>query len=83
MSDPAKYRTKEELAKYKAVDPIETTKATILKKKYANAAYFDKLDDEIAEQVNAAVKFAEESEYPDPSELYTDVYVEDYPFIIE
>ena len=40
MSDPAKYRTKEELAKYKAVDPIETTKATILKKKICQCSVF-------------------------------------------
>lgn len=83
MSDPAKYRTKEELGKYKDVDPIETTKATILKKKWAKEEYFEQLDDKIAEKVMAAVKFAEESDYPDPSELYTDVYEEDYPFIKE
>jgi pyruvate dehydrogenase E1 component alpha subunit len=83
MSDPAKYRTKDELKRYKDVDPIETTKQTMLKKKFVKEEYFDKLEDDIAERVAAAVKFAEESDYPDSSELYTDVYEEEYPFIIE
>lgn len=83
MSDPAKYRTKEELNTYKDVDPLETTKQTILKKKFAKEDYFEKLEDEIAERVASAVKFAEESDYPDPDELYKDVYEEEYPFIIE
>jgi len=83
MSDPATYRTKEELGKYKNIDPIETTKQSILKNKFANEAYFEKLEEKIEEKIAAAVKFAEESAYPDPSELYTDVYEEAYPFIIE
>jgi pyruvate dehydrogenase E1 component alpha subunit len=83
MSDPAKYRSKEELKKYKDIDPLETTKETILKNKFAKESYFEELEDKIEEQVAASVKFAEESDYPDVSELYTDVYQEEYPFIIE
>ncbi len=83
MSDPATYRSKEELEQYKNIDPIETTKQTILKLKYANEKYFEDLEDKIAIQISDSVEFAENSAYPDPSELYTDVYVEDYPFIIE
>lgn len=83
MSDPAKYRTKEELKKYMDIDPLEITKQSILKNKFAKETYFDELEDKIEAQVAAAVKFAEESDYPDPSELYTDVYQEEYPFIIE
>lgn len=82
MSDPAKYRTKEELEAYKEKDPIETTKATILKKKYATEAELEAMEDAIVAEVNASVEFAENSPYPDASELYRDVYVEDnYPFI--
>ncbi|MFT5480707.1 MAG: pyruvate dehydrogenase E1 component alpha subunit, partial [Bacteroidia bacterium] len=83
MSDPAKYRTKAELAKYKELDPIEQVKATMISKKWLTEADFEALDERIISEVEATVEFAEASEYPDVSELYTDVYVEDYPYIIE
>ncbi len=84
MSDPQKYRTKEELESYKAKDPIETVKATILKKKYAKTEWFDEIDAKIKAQVDESVKFSEESPYPEASELYTDVYVQkDYPYILD
>jgi pyruvate dehydrogenase E1 component alpha subunit len=82
MSDPASYRTKEELANYKEKDPIETTKATILKKKFATESELESLEDAILKIVNDSVEFAENSPYPDASELFKDVYVEDdYPYI--
>lgn len=81
MSDPARYRTKEELEKYKGLDPIVTTKATILKKKYAKESWFEEVEAEVKRIVDEAVKFAEESPFPDASELYKDVYAQaDYPF---
>jgi pyruvate dehydrogenase E1 component alpha subunit len=84
MSDPAKYRTKEELEDYKTQDPIETTKATILKNKYATQAELDKMEEGIIDVVAKSVEFAENSEYPSPDELFTDVYTqEDYPYITE
>jgi len=84
MSDPATYRTKEELADYKEKDPIETTKATILKKKYATESDLDLMEEEIIKTVQESVEFAENSPYPDASELFTDMYVEnDYPFILD
>lgn len=84
MSDPQKYRTKEEVERYKAADPIEQVKGSILKNKFATEADLDAIDAQIKERVEAAVKFAEESAYPDKSEAYKDVYVqEDYPFIVE
>jgi pyruvate dehydrogenase E1 component alpha subunit len=82
MSDPAKYRTKDELEAYKEKDPIETTKSSILNKKYATEAELEAMEEAIIAEVNASVEFAENSPYPDASELYKDVYVEDnYPFI--
>lgn len=82
MSDPQKYRTKEELESYKAKDPIESVKATILKEKYADEKWFDEMDAKIKGIVDESVQFAEESPWPDASELYTDVYVQkDYPYI--
>jgi pyruvate dehydrogenase E1 component alpha subunit len=84
MSDPAKYRTKEELEEYKAQDPIEQVRMVILQNKYATEADLEKIDKEIKQVVDAAVKFAEESPYPEASDAYKDVYVDqNYPFIIE
>ena len=84
MSDPANYRTKDELNSYKDKDPLETTKATILKKKYASEKALELMEDKIIEDVEASVEFAENSPLPDPSELFKDVYVEDnYPFIMD
>ena len=84
MSDPAKYRTKEEVEDYKSKDPITVTRETILKKKYASEAELDAIDAKIEEQVKASVEFAENSPWPDESELYTDVYAQtDYPFIMD
>ena len=82
MSDPAKYRTKEELEEYKGQDPIEQVKQVILKNKWAKEEDLKKIDSEIKERVLKAVDFAEESPWPEASEAYTDNYVEnDYPFI--
>ncbi|MFH6983925.1 pyruvate dehydrogenase (acetyl-transferring) E1 component subunit alpha [Marinoscillum sp. 108] len=84
MSDPAKYRTKEELEEYKKKDPIEQVRDVILKRKYATEADLKEIDNNIKERVQECVDFAENSEFPDPSEAYTDVYAEDnYPFIMD
>jgi pyruvate dehydrogenase E1 component alpha subunit len=56
----------------------------ILAKKYATQAELDKIEDDIIAEVNASVEFAENSPYPDASELFKDVYVEDnYPYIMD
>lgn len=82
MSDPAKYRTKEEVEEYKKQDPVERVKNTILKKKMAKAADLEAIDQKIKTIVAESVTFAEESKFPDASEAFKDVYVqEDYPFI--
>ncbi len=82
MSDPAKYRTKEELESYKKQDPIEQVKDTILKNKFATKDQLEKIGENIIKQVKACVEFAEQSPLPDKTELYEDVYVqEDYPFL--
>ncbi|MEQ9402370.1 MAG: pyruvate dehydrogenase (acetyl-transferring) E1 component subunit alpha [Cyclobacteriaceae bacterium] len=82
MSDPAKYRTKEELEEYKQQDPIEQVKKTILKNKWAKEEELKEIDNKIKERVAGSVKFAEESPWPEASEAYTDNYVEsDYPFV--
>jgi len=84
MSDPAKYRTKEELAEYKERDPIAQVKSVLLSKKYATEKDLEAIDNKIKEQVAECVDFAENSAYPDPSEAFKDVYVqEDYPYIMD
>jgi pyruvate dehydrogenase E1 component alpha subunit len=84
MSDPGKYRTKEEVEEYKKQDPIEQVLTTLKKNKWINDAEIDAIDEKIKAIVEESVRFAEESPYPDASELYKDVYVQDdYPYIIE
>ncbi|NJN25669.1 MAG: pyruvate dehydrogenase (acetyl-transferring) E1 component subunit alpha [Cyclobacteriaceae bacterium] len=82
MSDPAKYRTKEEVEAYKKRDPLEQVKLSMLKYKFADEEYFQEMEEKTKKTVLDSVKFAEESEFPDPSEIYKDVYAhDDYPFI--
>lgn len=82
VSDPAKYRTKEEVESYKQKDPVKTTEKRILENKIASEDEVKEIQSKIKSEIEEALNFAEESEYPDPSELYTDNYVqEDYPFI--
>lgn len=84
MSDPASYRTKDEVNEYKTKDPLETTKATILKNKYASLKELEEMEDTVIKLVEESVEFAENSPLPDASELFTHVYAEsDYPFITE
>ncbi|MBP3942050.1 pyruvate dehydrogenase (acetyl-transferring) E1 component subunit alpha [Sphingobacteriaceae bacterium WQ 2009] len=84
MSDPAKYRTKEELEEYKGRDPLLACRAAIVENNYADDAWFAAQEAEVKQVVDEAVKFAEESPYPRAEEIYEDVYVqEDYPFILD
>ncbi|MCS6991027.1 MAG: pyruvate dehydrogenase (acetyl-transferring) E1 component subunit alpha [Chitinophagales bacterium] len=84
MSDPAKYRTKDELEAHKARDPIETLLAYMLNRKLVNLAEVEAINQQIMEEIDEAVAFAEASPFPDPEELYKDNYVQaDYPFLRE
>lgn len=84
MSDPAKYRTKEEVEEYKQRDPIEVVKKIILDRKFATEKDLEAIDNRIHEKVEESVRFAEESKYPDPSEALKDIYAQgDYPYITD
>jgi pyruvate dehydrogenase E1 component alpha subunit len=84
MSDPAKYRTKEEVEKYKAEDPIENVLKTITQKKLATEKEIEAVNERVKNVVEESVKFSEESPFPDPSAVYEDIYVQkDYPFITD
>ena len=77
MSDPAKYRTREEVQKMREErDPIEQVRGVLLTGKHATEDQLKDIDKEIKEIVNAAAEFAKESPEPDVSELWTDIYAE-------
>lgn len=81
MSDPANYRTDEELEEFRKTDPIERLTTYITKQKIAGKGDLDKINKEIDQEVLDAVEFAEESDFPATEDLYKDVYAEDdFPF---
>ncbi|MDB2321331.1 pyruvate dehydrogenase (acetyl-transferring) E1 component subunit alpha [Flavobacteriaceae bacterium] len=82
MSDAQHYRTKDEVAEYKKIDPITQVKDLILKKKYSTQVELSKIDDKVKNRVKECEKFAEESDYPDTQLMYDVVYEQDdYPFL--
>jgi pyruvate dehydrogenase E1 component alpha subunit len=84
ISDPQKYRTKDEVEEYKQRDPIQQVLNTILTKKYATQQEIDAINKRVNDTVNESVKFAEESPWPDDSEVLKDIYVDkNYPFLVD
>jgi pyruvate dehydrogenase E1 component alpha subunit len=74
MSDPAKYRTREEVQKMRTEhDPIEQVRNRLLGNAMANEDELKKIDGAVRDVVNEAAEFATNNPEPDPSELYTDV----------
>ena len=76
MSDPQKYRTKDEVATYVERDPITHVRGIILENKWNTEEELKTVEKEVKSQVEEAIKFAEESPLPDASELYEDVYIQ-------
>lgn len=84
MSDPQKYRTKEEVSEWIEQDPIEHCLRVIKKNNWLSDAEIEKIQDWVKNEVEESVAFAETSPYPEAHELYEDVYVQtDYPYIKE
>ncbi|MFB6457965.1 pyruvate dehydrogenase (acetyl-transferring) E1 component subunit alpha [Chitinophaga sp. Hz27] len=84
MSDPAKYRTKEEVEEYKDKDPITQVLNVIKKNKWATEADIEAINEKVKKEVEDCVQFAEESPWPSDDELLKDVYMQqDYPFIVD
>ncbi len=84
MSDPQTYRTKEEVEEYKRNDCIERVIKTMKDNGWITDTDIEKLEEKVKITVDESIQFAEESPYPEPHELYEDVYVQsDYPFIRE
>jgi pyruvate dehydrogenase E1 component alpha subunit len=79
MSDPAKYRSREEVqAMREKSDPIEGAKTLILSQGFADEAALKAIDREVRDIVAEAADFAESTPEPPLSELYTDVLVGTY-----
>ena len=77
MSDPAKYRTKEEVERMRQQsDPVENLRKMILDSGHADEDALKTIDREVKAVVSEAAEFAQQSQEPDPSELWTDVLVD-------
>ena len=84
MSDPAKYRTKEEVEEFKEKDPINHVLNTLKNNDWVTEEEIEAINSRVKNQVEDSVNFAENSPFPDDSELYKDIYAEDdYPFITD
>ncbi len=84
ISDPQKYRSKDEVDEYKAKDPIQQVLKTILENNFATEAEIENINKRVDEIVAESVKFAEESPLPDDSEVLGDIYMDkNYPFITD
>lgn len=84
ISDPQKYRSKEEVDEYKEQDPISKVRTTILENGFATEEFLNDIDKRIDAVIEESVRFAEESPWPDDNEVLKDVYIDqNYPFIVD
>jgi pyruvate dehydrogenase E1 component alpha subunit len=84
MSDPQKYRTKEELEEYKQKDPIEHVLSVLKKTHKVSDEQIEAINERVKKTVEDSVTFSENSPWPEDDELLKDVYVQpDYPFIMD
>jgi pyruvate dehydrogenase E1 component alpha subunit len=82
MSDAQKYRTKDEVAEYKKIDPITQVLKVIEDKKYLTEKQIKQVIDDVKAEVLACEKFAEESPFPKVQQMYDMVYEQkDFPFL--
>ena len=83
MSDPQKYRTKEEVKDYQSKDPIEHCLKVIKDNSYLEKEEIKEIQEWVKKEVDESIEFADNAAFPEADELYKDVYKEDYPFIKE
>ena len=74
MSDPGNYRTRAEIEKYQERDPIKLFSASLKEENIIDDKTLEQIDKDVRAQVEQAVRFAEESPFPAPEEVYTDIY---------
>lgn len=77
MGDPLRYRTKDEVEKWREDDPIGILERYLLKENIADREELENLDKGVEQELVDAVQFAEESPFPAYEELFTNIYVED------
>jgi pyruvate dehydrogenase E1 component alpha subunit len=84
MSDPQKYRSKDEVSDWMDNDPIDHVLAVIKENKWLSEQEIEAIAVWVKKEIDESVEFAENSPYPEASELYEDVYTQtDYPYIKE
>jgi len=76
MSDPQKYRTKEELKKYQEIDPIERMKAYLIDEKVAKKKDLEEIEQRIEDEILEAVEFADNADFPEDEALYEDMFAD-------
>ena len=74
MSDPGNYRTRAEIEKYQERDPIKIFTKTLEDNGLLSDSEIAEIEAQVKEEVEKAIRFADESPLPDPKELYTDIY---------
>jgi pyruvate dehydrogenase E1 component alpha subunit len=74
MSDPGNYRTRAEIEKYQERDPIKLFTASLKEEGIIDDKSLEQIEQQIREEIERAVRFADESPEPSPDELYTDIY---------
>ncbi len=80
MSDPAKYRTRDEVQKMREErDPIEQVRKRLLDGDMASEDDLKAIDKQVKERINEAAEFAKDSPYPAPDELWTDIFAREIP----
>ncbi|UCD98840.1 MAG: pyruvate dehydrogenase (acetyl-transferring) E1 component subunit alpha [Chloroflexota bacterium] len=77
MGDPERYRQKDEIEKWQEEDPIGIYRKYLLENEITSAGELDKIDQQVEQETQEAIDFAESSPEPAPEELFTDIYAED------
>ena len=84
MSDAQTYRTKDEVKEYQTQDPIEKVLQILKNNHWINDEQIEATEARVKAIIDESVQFAEDSPYPEPEELFKDVYAEpNYPFITD
>ena len=83
MSDPQKYRTRDELNSYRDQDPIQLVKGYLLDSLKVKEDAIKSIDQAVKEEVADCIEFAENSPWPDNAEVYKDIYQDEYPFLTD
>ena len=76
MGDPLRYRTKDEVKKWREDDPIGVFERYLINEELAASEELEAIDTLVDQEIDEAVRFAEESPLPEPDQLFTDIYVE-------